>query len=218
MKLYYFTGPNHAVENVEKQRLKISFSDTVNDVFEMMPYDFGTNVEIRRRWRKSITNHAKNTGFLCFSETWRSPSMWGLYADKHQGVCYGFEAPDNLTKINYEKHFRSFDVRALDDPGMLEEAFTYAQRTKSCHWHYENEWRMFIGLNEARKSKKENKFAKFSDCNLEICEIIIGQKSNLKSSQFRNVLAEPEKVKIQTARASFRDYKMVPQERESMQK
>lgn len=40
-RLYYFTGPYHAIDNIARRHLKISFPNEVNDIFEMMPFDFG---------------------------------------------------------------------------------------------------------------------------------------------------------------------------------
>ncbi|ATG43927.1 DUF2971 domain-containing protein [Phaeobacter piscinae] len=221
MRLYQYTGPEHVVESIKKQHLKISFSDQVNDIFEMMPYDFGDNSELRRRWRKSIQDHAKSTGFLCFSSSWQSPSMWGLYASSHKGVCLGFDVPSNLTKILYVKSYKKFDETTLSNNHRLDNAFKYAQKTKSRHWMNEKEWRMFIQLDcdeIRRKSNEELVFIRFSDARLKLREIIIGEKSERRSSEFRQVLKDTDEVTIKTARASFRDFKIVEQRNSRLQK
>jgi len=33
-------------------------------------------------------------GLLCFSRNWHNPVLWSHYADKHRGICPGFDADD----------------------------------------------------------------------------------------------------------------------------
>jgi len=42
---------------------------------------------------------ANTRGFICLSGTWKEPLLWSHYADRHRGMCLGFE-------INGEEKFR----------------------------------------------------------------------------------------------------------------
>ncbi|NKK82626.1 DUF2971 domain-containing protein [Rhizobium leguminosarum bv. viciae] len=33
-------------------------------------------------------------GLLCMSTTWQEPLLWSHYADKHKGMCLGFDVDD----------------------------------------------------------------------------------------------------------------------------
>jgi hypothetical protein len=41
---------------------------------------------------------------LCFSRDWHNPVQWSHYADKHRGICLGFDVPDSLlVPVQYTK-------------------------------------------------------------------------------------------------------------------
>lgn len=37
-------------------------------------------------------------GLLCFCETWQSPLLWNHYADRHKGICLGFDVRETVLK------------------------------------------------------------------------------------------------------------------------
>jgi len=227
-RLYYFTGPRHAVENIKKRQLKISFPNEVNDIFEMMPFDFGKDRAARKAWREAIEDFSKKTGFISFSTSWQVPTMWGHYADSHKGVCYGFDVRGEIGEMEYEPNFKPFDTKAPANGKEQTDAFFYALQTKSTHWEYENEWRKLVILSECDVAKKAKQaaqkgrnwppfFKPFGD-DLILKEIIIGTKSDKTSSDFNKALTGYSPVSIKTARASFRDFKIVEQENPKLQK
>ncbi|WP_417710468.1 DUF2971 domain-containing protein [Roseibium aggregatum] len=222
MRLYYFTPPDHALENIEKRHLKMSFADEVNDVFEHRPFDFGKR-KYRLLWNKHIKQQAKKYGFICFAEHWDSPVMWAHYAHNHKGVCYGFEIDEELvTQIRYVEHLRHFSPAEKLDPSTVAQNLSYSLETKASPWSYEREWRMQTKLSErdcARKASKKQTifFEKFST-DFALKEVIIGMNSNINSKQIKKVLLEEDKVIVRTARPSFRRYAMVEQKRPSLQK
>ena len=43
-------------------------------------------------------------GLICFSENWTNPLLWSHYADKHRGICLGFDVNiRRLRKVTYVK-------------------------------------------------------------------------------------------------------------------
>lgn len=222
MLLYNFVPDKFGRSNLEKRQLKISFPNEVNDIFEHKPFDFGKR-KIRKRWNASVDLQSKTHGFISFSEHWSSPAMWGHYAENHRGICCGFEVDENtITKINYVPELRPFNEAAISDVNVLECELDYALQTKSSIWNYEDVWRMHIKLDEQEALAKESKtqevfFEKFSD-SLKLEKIVIGVKSDLTSDYIKSVLVPSDNIEIITARPSFREYAMVPQQKRSLQK
>ncbi len=140
--------------------------------------------------------------------------MWGHYAQNHKGVCYGFDVSCEVTKTEYNESFREIDPKARNYKCALSAEIQYAQRTKSEHWKYEKEHRVFVTLSREEVIQKSLGkplfFAKFQD-RLRLREVIIGANSELESNQFESALSGYDGVDVKTARASFRSFKIVEQ-------
>ncbi|WP_375697730.1 DUF2971 domain-containing protein [Pseudophaeobacter sp. TrK17] len=227
-RLYYFTGSKFALENLRERHIKISFADKVNDIFELTPFDFGddaTGRTLRREWKRQIKAHAKQQGFVCFSHDWRCPAMWGHYSENHYGVCYGFDVEpqksEALLKIRYVNKLKPFNRTALRNQLALNAELEFAKSTKSTVWGYEREWRVYCSLTQDEIASKENGekdfFLPFGD-ELQLKEVIIGAKSRVSSSDIKSTLNTNDDVVVRTARASFREYKIVEQNLEQMKK
>ena len=225
-RLFYFVGDHYGFENLRRRRLKLSFSDKVNDLFELRPFDFGADEEgrrLRRAWGGAIKEHARSQGFVSFSETWSVPTMWAHYASNHAGICLGFDVPACLAeKINYVGQLRPLDQRVLTDKEYNREMVNFAKSTKSNHWAYEQEWRCWFSLNDQeRRAKSQNSdelfFADF--CNdLILREVIFGCRSKLSTTQIKPHVRPSDNVKFSTVRPSFRNFEMVEQKSSVRQK
>ncbi|WNZ54068.1 DUF2971 domain-containing protein (plasmid) [Microbulbifer sp. MKSA007] len=222
MLLYNFVSDEFGRSNLENRRLKVSFPNAVNDLYEHKPFDFGSR-EVRKKWNQSIDLQSQTHGFVSFCEEWGSPAMWAHYANNHRGICCGFEVNDNLlTKMDYVDELRPFNIAALRDLTILADEMDYALQTKSSIWSYEREWRMHIKLGEeeilAKKAKSQEVFFADFNENMKLREIIIGVHSDITSEQIKDNLDQKENVQIISARPSFREYKMVPQRQKALQK
>ncbi|MEO9525885.1 DUF2971 domain-containing protein [Roseibium sp.] len=223
MRLYYFTPARHAIENIENQRLKISFADEVNDVFELRPFDFGTK-KIRKLWGKHITEMSKSIGFICFAANWASPVMWAHYAKDHTGVCYGFDvAEDLVTPIRYVENLQHFAPDGKIDSTLIKRNMSYAIETKAKHWSYEEEARFYIKLDKESIAKKKTSsgrlfFESFSK-SFALKEVILGMNSEISSERVVKSLKKGKNdVVVRTARPSFRKYAMVEQQLDRLKK
>ncbi|WP_107495664.1 DUF2971 domain-containing protein [Thalassobius sp. I31.1] len=184
MRLYKFIGNDYALENLLLQHVKISKVVATNDPFEMVPFRF-SNAQDRDLFFKVRETHTRNRGFISFSESSDSPSMWANYANNHKDLCLGFEAPEamnflkkpstSLRKISYVPEFREFNTAALKQSGveLLEGEIDYAMGTKSLYWEYENEWRLFVGIDQ-RQETTPNWFLPYS-VQLSLREVIVGR-------------------------------------------
>ena len=102
MRVYYMTSFEIAFNHIiPEQRMKVSRFPDLNDPFELAAHDFG-NKYARTRLRSYIEVASKRLGLMCFSDNWKSPVMWSHYADKHMGICLGFDLCDGyLAPVQY---------------------------------------------------------------------------------------------------------------------
>jgi hypothetical protein len=89
MRLYQLGSANYALQNIERQRLKVSRIDNLNDPFELLGA-MQRDKHWRRIFRQAKTRIHNQDGVLCFSRSWRNPVLWSHYGDKHRGICLGF--------------------------------------------------------------------------------------------------------------------------------
>jgi hypothetical protein len=136
--------------------------------------------------------------------------MWGQYADKHRGFCLGFEvAKTDVKKIRYVKE-------RFSAPTAVDEAFvTNLLFTKFSHWSYEDEYRMYITLENSLEGLY---FFDFSS-QLKLVEMIVGANSNATRSEIAAVLGNiASSVQVFKARAAFTSFKVVKNENEALWK
>ena len=101
MRVYYFTCKKYGLENLTKKRLKVARIDNLNDPFEFMAVDL-SDCDFRLGVEEMKRSLSKDYGILCFSKNWDNPVQWTHYADRHKGLCLGFDVPDeHLDKIKY---------------------------------------------------------------------------------------------------------------------
>lgn len=92
-------------------------------------------------------------GIYCLSKIHKNLLMWSHYADKHKGVCFGFEFnPDllvdkgiSITSVQYTTNLNPVDF--FNKPPLYHLIWL---NTKSLCWEYENEIRMikynYVGI------------------------------------------------------------------------
>lgn len=118
IRLYHYTKAETLGYILQGHRLKLTHVGYANDPIEFLP-DFTSLERITNpidslkdldteRWRQEIKDDPAL--MLCLSQTITSPSMWGLYADNHKGVCLAFDIPIYLLT---DKNHKIVD-KALD--------------------------------------------------------------------------------------------------------
>lgn len=113
MKLYHFLSEKWALEALKKQRIKVSRYEDLNDPFELMAMSLEDKVS-RKVMRETKSKINKVLRILCCSKSWKSPLLWGHYAEKHTGIALVLEVPDTSVKdITYAKNRASLDLHAL---------------------------------------------------------------------------------------------------------
>ena len=129
VRLYHFMRVEHALQAIERRRLKIAELDKVNDPFECLAIALNSrkDEEFFLSYQRDI---AKEYGVVCFSETCQDPSLWGHYADRFRGICLGFDTAfhgddeeDLIGKVNY--------VQKRIDTGKFRDLLTYFKSSNS---------------------------------------------------------------------------------------
>lgn len=207
MLFYHYLNAKFGLKDLTERRLKIARIMELNDTFEFLGVDLSDR-DFRRAMKKTKENLSQAHGLLCFSKTWKNPILWGHYADKHRGICLGFDMPHiPPTKINYVK-------ARFQKPPVLNEIFMKKLLfTKFIHWKYEQEYRAYISLEEEIGGLY---YADFSD-SFVLRRVIIGDKCQLTRAQISAALGDLEKkVQVFKARAAFTSFDIVRNENDSL--
>lgn len=106
-----------------------------------------SNHEMRKDFFYGLMdNHVnENIAITCFSSDLKNRTLWGKYADKGTGVCFGFEPLldkdyfKNLEKVNYLESLPKvrMDIKTFDE--RIKEFVT----TKHVQWSNQGESRLF---------------------------------------------------------------------------
>jgi hypothetical protein len=207
MLVYHFINAHYGIEAMKQRRLKIARIMELNDPFEFLAVDLSDR-DFRKAIKTTKAELSKTKGILCFCKTWTHPILWGHYADKHKGVCLGFEVPRSLLNtIDYVD-------RRFARPNVLDEAFMKRLLfTKFKHWEYEQEHRAYLQLEEKIDGLY---FADFSE-SLSLKRVIVGDQSKITRAQISQALGSLNKnVEVFKARAGFRSFEVVKNKNEAM--
>ena len=210
MRLYHFIDQKYGLDDLRMKRLKVARISDLNDPFELEIAS--RDPAVRWAFRRTKAELDKWAGLLCFSRDWKNPVQWTHYADRHRGMCLGFDVPNAITTpVTYRARFLSADMGAMN--GTTEERWAFYKRvlsTKYSHWRYENEVRLFIKLQDEDAETKLY-FKPFDD-EIALREVIVGHRSTLSREDVTAALEEnAASVSICKARLAFRSYTVVRQ-------
>ena len=219
MLVYHFINQEFGLDNLRHKRLKVATFNDLNDPFELLS-GASANSEVRRAFRETKDELSTTVGLLCFSRNWSNPVQWSHYADKHRGMCLGFEIPDsNLVRVKYRRKRLKSDINALgNNDAAAETAMLDMLCTKYIHWQYEREKRVFVRLDERERDTRGLYFLGFSKT-LSLKEVIIGHNCAIKRDELDRALGTlATRVTVQRARLSFLSFKVVKQLNEGLWK
>jgi hypothetical protein len=176
MRVYKFLNKRFALQAMYERRLKIARITEMNDPFEMLPLDLSDRVQ-RVAMATTAEQLNETAGVLCFSRSWSNPVIWAHYADRHRGICLGFDMPDEYLKaVDYAAHREPLvDVLELPEAEQLE-VMNRILFTKFEDWRYEQEMRVSIQLDH---DTRENGlyFVDWDDHTCVLTEVIVGLRS-----------------------------------------
>lgn len=211
MRLYYMTEERWALKILRERRLKISLVNDANDPFELLGASVGEKKV--RSIMKTLHAHWHSTlGMLCLTTNWKSPVMWAHYAQKHHGLCLGFDVSDdaNPREVNYSPDKLNLVVDLQHKTGgVTPEFINTILLTKFEEWAYEKEFRVFTNLVERNS---DGKYYFDLNSNLVLREIVIGHRCKLKPADLREHVGNVERsVTVLKARPGFNAFEMVQQ-------
>jgi Protein of unknown function (DUF2971) len=153
-RVYKFTSAQYGVSNLQNKRLKVSTVDDLNDPFDLCPLDT-TDPRISTALDAVIAHFRKTAGILCLSRNWDNLLLWSHYGASHTGICLGFDIPEGDPGDNYDTDVlyqpNLLQIRSQDDVNF--DLANRLLRTKHESWSYEQEVRMFVGLNDPPDAK-----------------------------------------------------------------
>ena len=184
--LYHFTAAKFALEDIKNRTLKVAQFEDLNDPFELRCVELKTK-EQEIAFDLYKADMAVRFGVLCFSQRWDRILQWSHYADRHRGICLGFDVSNLQSKFGEVK----YGSQKLTFPPRLDQAFSWQMlRTKYSGWSYEEEWRVFVELGEAKQKECNGRtlyFADFAD-ELVLREVILGAENRGSVDEIRDTL------------------------------
>ncbi|ASU34261.1 DUF2971 domain-containing protein [Mucilaginibacter xinganensis] len=102
---------------------------------------FGAKANDPNIYRDALLRKKKEFKVSCFSEKCNEVLMWSHYADKHTGICIGFELEFKCADyVFYPVNYIS-EIAPVDGMTFTTNVFYYWLTTKSFRWEYEQEIR-----------------------------------------------------------------------------
>jgi len=207
MRIYHFLNEEFGLKDLREKRLMISNIMELNDPFEFFFLETSD-----RNFRESIKagkkSAAKQFGVICFSANWKNPVQWSHYANRHKGICLGFDVPiDCLEKVTYvnERVHHNGELNISDVMELM--------KTKYIDWKYEEEYRAFIELKEDENGIY---YSDFSD-NLKLKRVVVGAESKLTRKDVDAALGDlsPD-VEVFKARPAFKKFEITKNKNEKL--
>lgn len=211
LRLYHFLNEQYGLEAIRERRLKVARIDELNDPFEFAGVNF-QDKPLRDAFRKMKREMSESSGLLCFSTKWSNPVIWSHYADRHRGLCLGFDVADvSVGPVSYSGRRLAVELENLKTPRDLSK--DYVRKilfTKYSHWKYENEYRGFVTLEEADEVTGLY-FSEFSE-RLILRQVIVGAESTISRECLSEALGEDQQsVEQIKARLAFKSFSVIRQ-------
>jgi hypothetical protein len=210
MRLFHFLSARHGLDDIRRRRLKVSRLEDLNDPFELLGIEL-SDAGLRKVFLNIKDQMSAANGLLCFSRKWSNPVLWSHYADKHRGVCLGFEVSDCFAKpVEYLPRRLARETLQLVEGSLDKHSVERLLYAKYAHWRYEQEVRCFLSLgDEERDESSGHYFAGFSK-EMRLVQAIVGARSNVSRADVGAALGDlaPE-VTAFKARLAFKSFSVV---------
>ncbi len=212
MRLYYMTSEQWGSSDLIRKHLKFSRFTDLNDPFELLSAHLGER-SARRFYNSLRHTVAERFGVICFSDNWSSPVMWAHYADKHKGLCLGFDVKE-AAQVKYEPQRLKHKLdQAETGVRVSAELAKIAMTTKFDEWSYEREWRVFKELAVQHPDEKGHYYQEFGDF-IQLREVIIGARCKLTTNDISKLIGDVDhSVTIIKARPAFERFEVTRQKR-----
>lgn len=208
MRLYHMIRADFGLLALCQRRLRASRLTELNDPFELIGVDI-SNADLRQAMYRYRDELSRTKGIHCFSRHWSNPVLWSHYADRHRGICLGFDVDERLTKaVRYETRRLHPGILMT---GMKAEKLAVMEQilsTKFAHWKYEDEVRVFVELRDPDPVTGFY-YTEFS-CQLTLKEVIVGSECDLTRAALIDAIgAQSSDIVMFKARPAFKTFKVV---------
>jgi len=207
-RVYHLAPSSFGISNIALKRLKVARLADLNDPFESMSVTW-RELNLKKRSEEWKALYDQLIGLLCFSQNWTNPVLWSHYADKHKGICLGFDVPRaDAVDIAYEEH--RLEIKLPDKVEQLPpDLERKVLNTKFKDWAYEREVRVKVPL-EGLASEGPLRFLSFSQ-SLTLREVILGEQCPISLATVRSLVAPMMPMPITfRARLAGQSYNVVP--------
>lgn len=179
--VYHFLSAEYGLKDLRERRLKVSRIMDLNDPFELLGVDLQDD-DFNAALARTKERLAETRGILCFSKNWSNPVQWSHYADRHRGLCLAFDVPeDKLAQVQYADS--RLPIPEVPDIEFMNRLLV----TKFSHWGYEDEVRLFVGLEEQDEGLF---YVQFSADTLALRQVLIGACSDVTRSDVERALGD----------------------------
>ncbi|MGH8771642.1 MAG: DUF2971 domain-containing protein [Burkholderiales bacterium] len=188
--------------------MKLALLEDMNDPFELLGVELKTKAD-RAAFRQLKAEMNRTIGVLCFSRTWINPVLWSHYADRHRGLCLGFDILDEWAKeVTYTGTRLKSEVESALPSDDKETTGYKLITTKYEHWQYEDEVRLLVRLEHAQQEDQQY-YLPYCKA-LQLREVITGPRNSLPKAALVTTMSEVDaKVSIIRSRLAFRSFKVV---------
>lgn len=209
MLAYHLTSERWGLESIRRRRLKVALLEDMNDPFELLGVELKRPEDREFFLRELRPEMNRTAGIVCFSRKWNNPVLWSHYADKHRGLCLGFDIPNHLAKsVTYVGRRLKAELEEATPKDDYDSFGFKLITTKYQHWRYEDEVRLIINL--AGMQPEEQKYFLPYCKALTLREVVIGPRSKLTRQDIIAALApEDKEVSVMSGRLAFRSYRVV---------
>lgn len=142
----------NVLSSIVNEDVYLSSAQSLNDVFEGIPYGIFSDDEVDRRERQRLQ---KEIYVKSFSYAKNHDLMWGHYGDSHKGICIGYDfslAPDEVIHHLYPVQYSDARFSTNWLPEVAAHSFLYLRKSK--YWEYEKEFRLLYGKDELPHGKQ----------------------------------------------------------------
>ncbi len=209
MRVHYLTASQYALSNIALRRIKVSRFSDLNDPFELLAVDLSDR-QHRAAIRATKEELNKDRGLICFSKSWTNPLLWGHYAERHTGICLSLDVPDRLlAEVIYAERPMKISVDPKTNrPRLTERVMNRLLRTKFSDWQYEDEMRLFVGLDH-ESVESGCYFCSFSD-DLILREVVLGPRCEIPIEGVRKLVATfDHQVQVLKSRIAFKSFRVI---------
>lgn len=179
----------------------------MNDPFELLAANIGTHKGVREVMHKHRDAMDAEQGLVCFTRGFSEPMLWSHYADKHRGICLGFDVKDeSCMPVQYV----SERIKVVSPDGTADaETLSRTLFTKGESWKYEHEVRVHILLQNVPIVENGAYFIPFTE-GMALREVILGAVCSMPPDAISKLVSRVHsEVQVSKAALAYKSFTVV---------